>query len=116
MDALCLREPLFDLIIANIRGARNPNDPDPNRGIVAATITRAQAQREGILKPLKMKEVTFTYSVTKGKLCRLQNEDKDLKPFAEKKEAVKRGEYEMKFEKYGVILYRIRHRSDGSGS
>ena len=44
VDAVCLREPLFDLIIGNIRGARNPNDPDPNWGIVAATITTAQAQ------------------------------------------------------------------------
>ena len=25
VDALCLREPLFDLIMGNIRGARNPN-------------------------------------------------------------------------------------------
>ena len=30
VDALCLREPLFDLIIENIQGARNPNDPHPN--------------------------------------------------------------------------------------
>ena len=45
----------------------------------------------------------------------MQNEDEDLKPFAEKKEAVKRGEYEVKFKKYRGILYRIRHRSDGLG-
>ena len=43
----------------------------------------------------------------------MQNKDGDLKPFAEKKEAVKRGEYEMKFERYRGILYRIRHRSGG---
>ena len=43
VDALCLREPLFDLIIGNIRGGRNPNDPDPSWGIFAAAITRAQA-------------------------------------------------------------------------
>ena len=51
VDALCLRKPLFDLIIGNRRGARNSNDPDPNWGIIVATITRAQAQQEGILKP-----------------------------------------------------------------
>ena len=104
---LCLREPLFDLIIGNIREARNLNDPDPNWGIVAAAITWAQAQQEGTLKPLKVKEVTFRHSLTKEELCRTQNEDEDLKPFAEKKEAVKRGEYEVKFEKYRGILYRI---------
>ena len=45
----------------------------------------------------------------------MQNEDEDLKPFAEKKKALKRGEYEVKFEKYRGIFYRIRHRSDGLG-
>ena len=57
VDALCLREPLFDLIIGNIQGAGNSNDLDPNWGIVAATIrpTRAQAQQEGNLKPLQVK-------------------------------------------------------------
>ena len=100
------------MIIRNIRGARNPNDPDPNWGIAAATITRAQAQQEGILKPLKVKEVTCRYSVPKEELCRMQHEDKDLKPFAEKKEAVRQREFEVKFKKYCGILYRFRHRSD----
>ena len=78
------REPLFDLIIGNIRGTRNPNDSDPNWEIVAATFTRAQAQQEGILTPLNVKEVTSRYSVTKEEHCRMQNKDEDLKPFAEK--------------------------------
>ena len=77
MDALCLRELLFDLIIGNIRGARNPNDSDPNWRIVAAIVTRAQAQQKEILKPLKMKEITYRYSVTKEELCRMQNEGED---------------------------------------
>ena len=115
MDVSCLEEPLYELIIGNVRGARNPNNPDPNWVIVAASITKAQAQQEGNLKPLKVKKVTSRYSVTKEDLCRMQNEDKDLKPFAEKKKAAKRGEYEVKFEKYRGILYRIRHRSDGLG-
>ena len=83
---MCLREPLFDLIIGNIRGAKNPNDPDLNWRIAAATIAGAQAQQEGILKPLKVKEVTSQYSVTKEELCRMQSEDEDLKPIADKKE------------------------------
>ena len=55
VDAMRLREPLFDAIIGNIRGARNSN---PNWGIAAATNARAQTHQEGILKPLKMKQVT----------------------------------------------------------
>ena len=57
-DAMRLREPLFDAIIGNIQGARNPDDPNPNLGIAAATNTRAQAHPEGILKPFKVKQVT----------------------------------------------------------
>ena len=106
VDALCLREPLFDLIIENMRGARNPNDPDSSWGIIAATITRAQAQQEGVLKPLKVKEVTSRYLVRKEELCRMRNDNEDLKIFAEKKETVKRGEYEVKFERYRSIFYR----------
>ena len=30
VDAMRLREPLFDAIIGNMRGARNPDDPNPN--------------------------------------------------------------------------------------
>ena len=54
-----------------------------------------------------MKEVTSRYSVTKEELCRMQNEDEDVKLFAEKKEAVKREEYKVKLEKYCGIFYRI---------
>ena len=110
VDALCLSETLFDLIIGNTRGARSLNDSDPNWRIVAATITRAQVQK-GMQKPLKVKEVTSRYSVTKEELFRMQNED--LKPFTEQKKTVKRGEFAVKFEKHRGILHQIRHRSDG---
>ena len=96
VDALCLREPLFDLIIGNIRGARNPNDPDLNWGIASATITRAQAQQEETLKTLKVKEVAHRYSMTKGKLCGMQNEeDQDEKEESKTKEE-KRKEIDCK--------------------
>ena len=29
VEAMCMKDPLFDLIIGNVPGARNPNDPNP---------------------------------------------------------------------------------------
>ena len=40
-QAICLRDPLFDLVIGNIPGARNPNNPVPDVETCAAAVTRA---------------------------------------------------------------------------
>ena len=58
VEAMCMKDPLFDLIIGNVPGARKPNDPNPEWGIVAAIVTRAQAWERGNPKPLRMKEDT----------------------------------------------------------
>ena len=42
-QAICLRDPLFDLIIGNIPGARNPDDPISGVETCAAAVTRTQA-------------------------------------------------------------------------
>ncbi|XP_064649953.1 uncharacterized protein LOC135501648 [Lineus longissimus] len=44
--AMCMENPVYDLIVGNIDGARDPTDPDPGWSLVHAVITRAQAQRE----------------------------------------------------------------------
>ena len=44
VEALCLQDPLFDLIIRNVRGAERSDDPNPEWGVVTAVATRAQAQ------------------------------------------------------------------------
>ena len=73
-----LAGPLFDLIIGNVPGARKSDDPNPERGVVTAVATRAQA-RSGIdLKPLKMKEVTDKMSINKKDLIKMQEEDPTL--------------------------------------
>lgn len=57
LTALCMREPLYDLILGNIEGARSPEDPKDEteestggaktiQEPVAAAITRAQAQAQ----------------------------------------------------------------------
>ena len=42
VEALCLKDPLFDLIIGNVPGARKSDDPNPEWGVVTAMYIRAQ--------------------------------------------------------------------------
>ena len=56
--AICLRDHLFDLVIGNISGARNPDDPISGVETCAAAVTRAQARKDATIKPLAARDVT----------------------------------------------------------
>ena len=71
-QAICLRDPLFDLVIGNISGAWNPDDPVPGVETCATAVTRTQARKDITLKPLVTKEVTAQTSITKNELAKLQ--------------------------------------------
>ena len=43
VEEKCMKDPLFDLNIRNVPGARKPKDPNPEWEVVAAAVTRAQA-------------------------------------------------------------------------
>ena len=45
VEALCVQEPVADLIISNISGARKADNPDPEWKLAAAAITRARAEQ-----------------------------------------------------------------------
>ena len=53
MLALCVEKPLVGLIIGNIPGARERNNPDINWVSALAVQTREQAKREGVTSKLK---------------------------------------------------------------
>ena len=114
-QAICLQDPLFDMVIGNIPGARNPDDPVSGVEICAAAVTRAQARKDIIVKPLVTKDVTAQTSITKNELAQLQQEDTTLKKYADLEDAVRKGDYEIKYEKRIGVLYRIRNRTDGLG-
>ena len=114
-QAICLRDPLFDLVIGNIPGERNPDDPVPGVETCAAAVTRAQAQKDITVKPLVAKEVTTQASITKNDLAKLQQQDTTLEKYADLADAVRRGDYEIKYERRRDVLYRIRNRVDGLG-
>ena len=85
VEAMCIKDPLFDLIIGNVPGARKPNDPNPEWGVVAAAVTRAQARERRNPKPLKVKEMTSKMAVDKEELVRLQEEDYKLENLKKQK-------------------------------
>ena len=91
-QAICLRDPLFDLVIGNIPEARNPDDPVPGVETCAAAVTRDQARKDITVKPLVTKEVTAQTSITKNELAKLQQEDNTLEKYADLEDAVRKGD------------------------
>ena len=45
VNAKCMKNPLFDLIIENVLLTKKPNDSNPERGVAAAAVSRAQPRR-----------------------------------------------------------------------
>ena len=88
--AIYLRDPLFDLIIGNIPGARNPDDSIPGVETCANTVTRTQARKDATIKSLVEKDLTAQISITKNKLAKLQQEDSTLKKYLDLKDAVRK--------------------------
>ena len=70
---------MFELIIGNIPGAREPDDPALNWVIPASVSTRAQVKRANEnVKPLQVADVSSQFSVSKEKLAEMQEEDISL--------------------------------------
>ena len=114
-EALCLQDPLFDLIIGNVPGARRSDDPNPEWGVVTAVATRAQARSGKDPIPLKMKEVTDKMSINKKDLIEMQEADPTLQKLKQWKGTDTRKGYVVSYEKRGGIWYRIRQKKDDVG-
>ena len=114
-EALCVQEPVADLIIGNITGSREADNPDLGWKLAAAAITRAQARQRDMVKALNVKEISSRFSVSREELGKLQSEDDELNAFSKKRDLTKHGEFEVKFEKRQGILYRIHRRIDRLG-
>ena len=91
VEALCLRDPLYQLIIGNILGARAPDDPDETWCMEAAAVTWSQARKSTESKPLKVAEATHQMAVAKDKLIQLQ-EDPSLSKYMTKEASWSRTE------------------------
>ena len=58
VEALCIPEVIRDLVVGNVPGARNPDDPDMT-AMVGAVTTRAQARQE-------VKQATYSTGYTQA--------------------------------------------------
>ena len=56
VEALCVQKPVADLIVGNITGAREADNPDPEWKLADAAITRARARRGDDVKALNVKK------------------------------------------------------------
>ena len=81
VEAQCLSDPIYDLIIGNVPGAREAENPDPSWQEASAVITRSQARKSGQHTPLKVPSASESPVVDREKLIQLQREDKSLKKY-----------------------------------
>ena len=75
--ALCVEKPLVGLIIGNIPGARERNNPDINWVPALAVQTRAQAKREGVTSKLKTQSI-IDRTITPVQVSKAQKDDVSL--------------------------------------
>ena len=76
-----------------------------------AAVTRVQARKDIIVT----KKVTVQTAIAKNELAQLQQENTTLEKYADMEDAVRKGDYKIKYEKRRGVLYRIRNRVDGLG-
>ena len=111
VEAQCLPDAVYDLIIGNVPGARAADDPDPSWQVpvqeACAVTTRSQAKKAGEHIPLKVPDTKESPVVDREKLKQMQRDDESLQKFWEKDDVVVRGQVETSFEVKGGVLYRV---------
>ena len=75
--ALCVEKPLVGLIIGNIPGARERNNPDINWVPALAVQTRAHAKQEGVTSKLKTPSI-IDRTITPAQVSKAQKDDVSL--------------------------------------
>ena len=104
-EALCVNESLYDLVIGNVPGAREPFRPDNEWEMVGAVQTRAQKKQNKLIQPLKVKESEVT-EISAEEMSKLQKQDESLKRLWDKKDVKIAGESKSWFWVENDILRR----------
>ena len=114
VEAQCLPDAVYDLIIGNVPGARAADNPDPSWQDhvqeACAVTTRSQAKKGGEHIPLKVPDTNENPVVDGESLKQMQRDDERLKKYWEKDDVVVRGQAETSFEVKGGVLYRLYKR------
>ena len=108
VEALCIPEAICDLVVGNVPGARNPDDPDMSV-MVGAVTTRAQARQEAVRKPLRVPDAVKHTGVDRAELIRLQQEDYTIRKMGEAMTPTVRAGKTSSFEMKNGIVYRVYH-------
>ena len=77
MEALCILVAICDLVVGNVPGARNPDDPDMT-AMAGAVTARAQARQEIRHKPLTIPATPKHTGMDRGELIRLQQDNEAI--------------------------------------
>ena len=106
--ALCLREIMHDVILGNIEGARNPDDPKKDWLEVGAVTTRMKAREERrSQRPLAIKAPEPWPATNKSEFEEEQKKDSSLDKLRDLTQEKIKGEYTTKFEERDGLLYRL---------
>ena len=98
LEALCLKDLLYELTKKNIPRAKASNDPDKTWCVKAAAVTRSQSEMSKEDKLLKVVEIKDQLAITRDKLIQLQEEESfRLKYMKEKGLPVKNGKERKPF-------------------
>ena len=107
VEAQCLPDAIYDLIIGNVPGARPADEPDLTWQEASAVTTRSQAKKDGKVSPLKVPSYQESPIVDKQKLKQMQSEDESLQKYWDRSDVLVKGQAEISFEVKSRILYRI---------
>ena len=91
VEAQCLPDAIYDLIIGNVPGSRPADEPDPTWQEVCAVTTRSQAKKDGEISPLKVPSYQESPIVDKQNLKQMQSEDESLRKNWDRDEATTEG-------------------------
>ena len=107
VEAQCLPDAIYDLIIGNVPGARPADEPDLTLQEASAVTTRSQAKKDGEVSPLKVPSYQESPISDKQKLKQMQSEDESLQKYWDRGDLLVKGQAEISFEVKSGILYRI---------
>ncbi|GFS19588.1 hypothetical protein ElyMa_003293700 [Elysia marginata] len=105
VKAMCIPDAICDVIVGNVDGASSPEDPDMSV-IVGAAMTRAQAKRDAVTKPLRVADMERHGGVEREQLIKLQQEDPRIQELVDADRTSRRGGKVVSFEKARGIVYR----------
>ena len=108
VEGLCIPEAVGDLVVGNVPGTRNPDDPDMSVMVGAAT-TRAQARQDAVRKLLRVPDALKHMGVDRAELIQLQQEDYTIRKMEEAMTSTVRAGKTSSFEMKNRIVYRVYH-------